>query len=69
MDDPSGDEGDVIYLHLFMDTLYLQTLVDGQDAWKADTNRYGGRYECILRKAFGSHRFEMNHAHHQDHMI
>ncbi|KAK0437430.1 Fungalysin metallopeptidase-domain-containing protein [Desarmillaria tabescens] len=65
MEDPSGSEGNVVYLHLFIDALALQpcnpTFVDVRDAWiQADVNRYNGANFCILWDAFASRRLGMN---------
>ncbi|SJL08898.1 uncharacterized protein ARMOST_12272 [Armillaria ostoyae] len=56
MEDPSGAEGNIVYLHLFMDALSLQPcnpiFVAARDAWiQADVNRYNGTNGCILWKA------------------
>ncbi|KAF5379696.1 hypothetical protein D9615_005730 [Tricholomella constricta] len=56
---PDGTEGNVVYLHLFIDALALQpcnpTFVSARDAWiQADVNRYGGANACLLWKAFAS---------------
>ncbi|KAK0449001.1 Fungalysin metallopeptidase-domain-containing protein [Desarmillaria tabescens] len=71
MDDPSGPEGNIVYLHLFIDALSLQpcnpTLVTARDAWiQADVNRYDGANGCILWKAFASRGLGMNAANYQD---
>ncbi|KAH8103011.1 Fungalysin metallopeptidase-domain-containing protein [Cristinia sonorae] len=57
--DPSGREGNVVYLHLFIDALSLQpcnpTIPQARDAWiQADVNRYHGAHKCTLWKAFAS---------------
>ncbi|KAF8912309.1 metalloprotease [Mucidula mucida] len=57
--DPTGSEGNVVYLHLLVDALALQpcnpTLVSARDAWiQADVNRYGGANKCTLWTAFAS---------------
>ncbi|KAF5388274.1 hypothetical protein D9615_000288 [Tricholomella constricta] len=54
---PSGTEGNIAYMHLFIDALSLQpcnpTFVSARDAWiQADANRYGGANKCLLWKAF-----------------
>ncbi|KIM37287.1 hypothetical protein M413DRAFT_276637 [Hebeloma cylindrosporum] len=56
---PDGTEGNIVYLHLFLDALRLQpcnpTMVSARDAWiQADTNRYNGANKCLLWKAFAS---------------
>ena len=57
--DASGAEGNVVYLHLFIDALALQpcnpTFVSARDAWiQADANRYAGANKCLLWNAFAS---------------
>ncbi|KAH8089906.1 Fungalysin metallopeptidase-domain-containing protein [Cristinia sonorae] len=57
--DPTGTQGNVVWLHLFMDALSLQpcnpTVINARDAWiQADVNRYGGANKCTLWKAFAS---------------
>ncbi|KAK0467514.1 Fungalysin metallopeptidase-domain-containing protein, partial [Armillaria novae-zelandiae] len=59
MDDPSCMEGNVVWLHLFIDTLSLQpcnhTFLDARDAWiQADQNPYDGDNACTLWNAFAS---------------
>ncbi|TFK34236.1 Fungalysin metallopeptidase-domain-containing protein [Crucibulum laeve] len=56
---PSGTEGNIVYLHLFLDALALQpcnpTFVTARAAWiQADQNRYGDANKCLLWKAFAS---------------
>ncbi|KAF9049094.1 Fungalysin metallopeptidase-domain-containing protein [Panaeolus papilionaceus] len=56
---PDGKEGNIVYLHLFLDALRLQpcspTFVTARAAWiQADQNRYGGANKCLLWKAFAS---------------
>ncbi|KAF9469113.1 Fungalysin metallopeptidase-domain-containing protein [Collybia nuda] len=56
---PDGTQGNIVYLHLFLDALSLQpcnpTFVSARDAWiQADANRYGGANKCLLWKAFAS---------------
>ncbi|KAG6905449.1 hypothetical protein DXG01_002595 [Tephrocybe rancida] len=56
---PSGTEGNIVFLHLFLDALPLQpcnpTFATARDAWlQADVNRYAGANKCILWKAFAS---------------
>ncbi|GLB39380.1 putative fungalysin metallopeptidase (M36) [Lyophyllum shimeji] len=56
---PSGTEGNIVFLHLFIDALALQpcnpTFVSARDAWiQADVNRYGGANKCTLWNAFAS---------------
>ncbi|KAJ7900606.1 Fungalysin metallopeptidase-domain-containing protein [Mycena olivaceomarginata] len=57
--DPSGSEGNVVFLHLFIDALALQPcqpdFLQARDAIiQADTNRYSGSNKCLLWKAFAS---------------
>ncbi|KAK0439144.1 Fungalysin metallopeptidase-domain-containing protein [Armillaria borealis] len=71
MEDPSGAEGNIVYLHLFMDALSLQpcnpTFVAARDAWiQADVNRYNGTNGCILWKAFASRGLGVNAANYED---
>ncbi|PPQ79236.1 hypothetical protein CVT24_007530 [Panaeolus cyanescens] len=69
--DPSGTEGNVVYLHLFLDAMALQpcnpTMLTARDAWiQADVNRYGGANKCTLWKAFASRGLGTNAANHAD---
>lgn len=55
--DPSGSEGNVVWMHLFIDSLSLQpcnpTMIASRDAWiQADENRYDGENKCLVWKAF-----------------
>ncbi|KAF5331397.1 hypothetical protein D9611_011823 [Ephemerocybe angulata] len=57
MTNPDGSEGNILYLHIFIDALSLQpcnpTFVQARDAWiQADFNRYGGANKCLLWKVF-----------------
>ncbi|TFK34237.1 Fungalysin metallopeptidase-domain-containing protein [Crucibulum laeve] len=57
--DPTGPEGNIVFLHLFIDALALQpcnpTFVAARDAWlQADVNRFGGANRCLLWNAFAS---------------
>ncbi|KAF6746342.1 metalloprotease [Ephemerocybe angulata] len=59
MTDPTRAEGNVVYLHLFLDALALQpcnpTFVQARNAWiQADYNRYRGVHACMLWRAFAS---------------
>ncbi|TRM70588.1 Fungalysin metallopeptidase-domain-containing protein [Schizophyllum amplum] len=61
----SGDEGNKVYMHLFIDSLALQpcnpTLPTARDAWiQADENRYGGEHVCTVWKAFASRGLGVN---------
>ncbi|TFK72838.1 hypothetical protein BDN72DRAFT_855212 [Pluteus cervinus] len=56
---PDGTEGNIVWLHLFLDALALQpcnpTFVQARDAWiQADVNRYAGANKCTLWRAFTS---------------
>ncbi|KAI0074228.1 hypothetical protein K474DRAFT_1648272 [Panus rudis PR-1116 ss-1] len=62
---PSGTEGNIVYLHLFIDALPLQpcnpTFPSARDAWlQADVSRYGGANRCLLWKAFASRGLGVN---------
>ncbi|KAF9004975.1 hypothetical protein BDZ89DRAFT_1145365 [Hymenopellis radicata] len=53
--DPTGTEGNVVFLHLFMDALQLQPcnpdFLSARDAWYlADELRYGGANRCTLQR-------------------
>ena len=57
--DPSGTEGNVVFMHLFIDALALQpcspTFQQARDAWiQADQNRYEGANRCLLWRTFAS---------------
>ncbi|KII91236.1 hypothetical protein PLICRDRAFT_173122 [Plicaturopsis crispa FD-325 SS-3] len=69
--DPSGTEGNVVFLHLFIDQLPLQPcnpkFTDARDAWiQADKNRYDGKNKCLLWKAFASRGLGQNAKDHVD---
>ncbi|PBK65354.1 metalloprotease [Armillaria solidipes] len=71
MDDATGPEGNIVYLHLFIDALSLQpcnpTFVQARDAWiQADVNRYNGTNSCILWNAFASRGLGMFAANYVD---
>lgn len=62
---PDGPEGNIVFLHLFIDSLALQpcnpTFVSARDAWiQADKNRYNGANKCLLWKAFASRGLGVN---------
>ncbi|KAF5380079.1 hypothetical protein D9615_006227 [Tricholomella constricta] len=62
---PDTTEGNVVYMHLFLDALLLQpcnpTFVEARDAWiQADENRYNGANKCTLFKAFASRGLGLN---------
>ncbi|KAJ7156530.1 Fungalysin metallopeptidase-domain-containing protein [Mycena crocata] len=57
--DPTGSEGNVVFLHLFIDALALQPcqpdFLQARDAIiQADHNRYSGANKCLLWKVFAS---------------
>ncbi|KAH9173736.1 Fungalysin metallopeptidase-domain-containing protein [Lactarius sanguifluus] len=63
--DPTTNEGNVVWLHLFIDALLLQpcnpTFLNARDAWiQADANRYGGAHKCLLWAAFAGRGFGVN---------
>ncbi|KAH9174152.1 Fungalysin metallopeptidase-domain-containing protein [Lactarius sanguifluus] len=63
--DPTTNEGNVVWLHLFIDALLLQpcnpTFLNARDAWiQADANRYGGAHACLLWATFASRGFGVN---------
>lgn len=62
---PDGAEGNIVYLHLFIDALSLQpcnpTFVQARDAWlQADVNRYGGANKCLIWRTFASRGLGLN---------
>ncbi|KAF8156582.1 Fungalysin metallopeptidase-domain-containing protein [Crassisporium funariophilum] len=69
--DPNGSQGNIVFLHLFVDALPIQpcnpTFVNARDAWiQADANRYNSAHTCILWKAFASRGLGMSAAGHAD---
>ncbi|KAG6916533.1 hypothetical protein DXG01_006474 [Tephrocybe rancida] len=69
--DPTGTQGNVVFLHLFIDALPLQpcnpTFLNARDAWlQADVNRYGGANKCLLWKTFASRGMGVNAADYED---
>ncbi|KAK0436229.1 Fungalysin metallopeptidase-domain-containing protein [Armillaria borealis] len=71
MDDATGTEGNIVFLHLFIDALQLQpcypTFVQARAAWiQADALRYDGDNNCILWKAFASRGLGMSAANYVD---
>ncbi|KAH8981283.1 Fungalysin metallopeptidase-domain-containing protein [Lactarius hatsudake] len=68
---PGGTEGNIVFLHLFLDALLLQpcnpTFLTARDAWvQADANRYAGANKCLLWNAFASRGLGMMAADHND---
>lgn len=62
---PDGTEGNVVFLHLFIDALPIQpcnpTFLTGRDAIiQADANRYNGANKCLLWKAFAGRGLGVN---------
>jgi len=56
---PTGTEGNVVFMHNFIDGLALQpcnpTFVSARDAFiQADANRYHGKHKCTIWRAFAS---------------
>ncbi|KAF9446061.1 hypothetical protein P691DRAFT_794998 [Macrolepiota fuliginosa MF-IS2] len=69
--DPTGSEGNVVFLHLLIDALPIQpcnpTFLNARDAWiQADANRYKGANRCLLWKAFASRGMGVNAANYGD---
>ncbi|KAJ7175170.1 Fungalysin metallopeptidase-domain-containing protein [Mycena crocata] len=68
---PDGKEGNVVFLHLFLDALALQpcspTFLTARDAWiQADINRYDGANKCTIWKAFASRGLGVKAKSHKD---
>ncbi|KAH8989248.1 Fungalysin metallopeptidase-domain-containing protein [Lactarius akahatsu] len=68
---PGGTEGNIVFLHLFLDALLLQpcnpTFLSARDAWiQADANRYAGANKCLLWNVFASRGLGVNAANHND---
>ncbi|KAI0291811.1 Fungalysin metallopeptidase-domain-containing protein [Multifurca ochricompacta] len=64
---PNTTEGNVVFMHLFLDSLLLQpcnpTFLTARDAWiQADANRFGGANNCLLWNAFASRGLGVNAA-------
>ncbi|KAF8649625.1 hypothetical protein AX16_005714 [Volvariella volvacea WC 439] len=63
--EPDATEGNVVFLHLFLDALTIQpcnpTFVAARAAWiQADQVRYGGANRCLLWRAFASKGLGVN---------
>ncbi|KAH8981285.1 Fungalysin metallopeptidase-domain-containing protein [Lactarius hatsudake] len=68
---PGGTEGNIVFLHLFLDALLLQpcnpTFLTARTAWiQADANRFAGANKCVLWNAFASRGLGVNAANHND---
>ncbi|KAI9443780.1 Fungalysin metallopeptidase-domain-containing protein [Lactarius indigo] len=68
---PGGTEGNIVFLHLFLDALLLQpcnpTFLTARNAWiQADANRFAGANKCLLWRAFASRGLGVNAANHND---
>ncbi|KAF8638762.1 hypothetical protein AX17_001978, partial [Amanita inopinata Kibby_2008] len=71
MTNPSGTEGNIVHLHLFIDALSLQpcnpTFIDARNAWiQADANRYASANYCTLWRVFASRGLGVNAADHKN---
>ncbi|KAJ7068336.1 Fungalysin metallopeptidase-domain-containing protein [Mycena amicta] len=71
---PDGTEGNVVFLHLFIDSLALQpcnpTFLTARNAWlQADVNRYNGTNRCLLWNTFASRGLGVNAAGHKDNAV
>ncbi|ESK84530.1 putative extracellular elastinolytic metalloproteinase precursor [Moniliophthora roreri MCA 2997] len=69
--DPTGLEGNVVYLHLFVDALAIQpcnpTFLSARDSWiQADEARYSGAHKCLLWKTFASRGLGVKAANYRD---
>ncbi|KAJ7271286.1 hypothetical protein B0H12DRAFT_1228943 [Mycena haematopus] len=69
--DPAGTEGNIVFLHFFIDVLALQpckpTFLTTRTAWiQADLNRYAGANACTLWAAFTSCGLGTDAANHVD---
>ncbi|KAH8989253.1 Fungalysin metallopeptidase-domain-containing protein [Lactarius akahatsu] len=68
---PGGTEGNIVFLHIFLDALLLQpcnpTFLTARNAWiQADANRFAGANKCTLWHAFASRGLGVNAANHND---
>ncbi|KXN84352.1 Extracellular metalloproteinase mep [Leucoagaricus sp. SymC.cos] len=68
---PNGTEGNIVFLHLFLDALLLQpcnpTFLTARSAWiQADQNRFGGANSCTLWRTFASKGLGVNAANHRN---
>lgn len=69
--DPTGTEGNVVFMHLFLDALQLQPcnpdFISARDAWyEADAIRFDGANTCTLEKAFASRGLGLRARNHID---
>ncbi|KAJ7633957.1 hypothetical protein B0H17DRAFT_961621, partial [Mycena rosella] len=60
---PDGTEGNIVYMHLFIDPLPLQPC-NPTLYLQADVNRYNGTNRCLLWKTFASKGLGVNAANH-----
>jgi len=65
MTNPDGTEGNVVFLHHFIDSLQIlcanPTFINARDAWiKADEIRYDSANKCLLWKVFASRGLGLN---------
>ncbi|KAK6981334.1 extracellular metallo proteinase mep [Favolaschia claudopus] len=72
--DPNQSEGNVVFLHLFLDAMALQpcnpTFLNARDAWlQADVNRYDGANRCLLWRVFASKGLGVNAANYIDNNV
>ncbi|KAJ7787664.1 Fungalysin metallopeptidase-domain-containing protein [Mycena olivaceomarginata] len=71
---PDGTEGNIVFMHLFIDALPLQpcnpTFLTARNAWlQADVNRYGGANRCLLWKVYASKGLGVNAAGHVNNAV
>ncbi|KJA20476.1 hypothetical protein HYPSUDRAFT_203789 [Hypholoma sublateritium FD-334 SS-4] len=71
MTNPDGSEGNIVFLHLFIDALALQpvnpTFVFARQAWiQADANRYNGANEELLWTTFAKYGLGVGAANYND---
>ncbi|PBK64975.1 hypothetical protein ARMSODRAFT_1006842 [Armillaria solidipes] len=71
MDDPSGTEGNIVWLHIFIDAASREpcnpTLPNARGAWiQTDQNRYDGANACTMWNAFANRGLGVNAANYVD---